>query len=340
MGGAERAPSMLDLIRLSKRPLFPPGGRELCRQVALLTDLQEGQELLVVPSGLAVTVEYFVREHDVNGSGVEPDSLLHDRAEDRLRTAGLLERTNLQTGRVDQLPFRDEIFDVVVGELGLSANTDPADAVAELIRVTRPGGTVVLVQLSWRAPVEVTRRDALSERLGARPLTTAEWKELLVAGGLDQLHTEDWSDEETAFRPRVSKPFPDFEELFTLREKLGILRRAWGRWGWKGFWTALALEQEVHRLLTRERILGLDLVKATKPALPARPEAPAASHLRDSRGGATSTVPGPTSDEAGDEPRHASSHVARMMTDDEVEDLPLFSEAVEPTPVPDDTEEE
>lgn len=30
-------PSMLDLIHLSRRPLFPPGGVDLYRQIALLT---------------------------------------------------------------------------------------------------------------------------------------------------------------------------------------------------------------------------------------------------------------------------------------------------------------
>jgi ubiquinone/menaquinone biosynthesis C-methylase UbiE len=320
---------MLDLIRLSRRPLFPPGGRDLCRQVALLTDLHEGQELLVVPSGLAVTVEYFVREHGVNGSGVEPDPVLHDQAEERLRTEGLLDRTNLQTGRADQLPFRDEIFDVVVGELGLTSKADPGEAVAELIRVTRPGGTVVLVQPSWKAPVDANRRKVLSEHLGARPLMLVEWKRLLVDGGLEQLHTEDWSDEETAFRPQVSKPFPDFEELFTLREKLGILRRAWGRWGWRGVWTALAREQEVHNLLTRERILGLDLVKALKAGVDSRPDVPVVD-----------TGAAPPDDGKSVDHEASARTLEGASREDDMEDLPLFSEAAEPTRGADNLEEE
>ena len=67
-GGARAGveiPSMLDLVHLSPRPLFPPGGIEICRQIALLTGMKKGDEVLVIPSGLAVTLEHFVREYGV-----------------------------------------------------------------------------------------------------------------------------------------------------------------------------------------------------------------------------------------------------------------------------------
>ena len=258
---------MLDLIHLSRRPLFPPGGVDLCRQIALLTGMKADDDVLVVPSGLAVTLEYFVREHGVHGSGAEDDPVLLERSEERLRALGMLDRVNVQLGETDSLPFRDGIFDVVIAELGLTSHVGPEQAVGELVRVVKPGATVVVVQPVWKAPVDAERRAVLSEHLGCRPLMLVEWKRLMRDAGLEHLHTEDWSDEETAFRPQVRKPFPDFAELFTLGEKLGILRRARGRWGWAGVWTAMAREREVHNLLTHERILGLDLVKGIKAAV-------------------------------------------------------------------------
>ena len=66
-------PSMLDLVRLSPRRLFPPGGIELFRQVAVLTDLSEGDEVLGVACGKGVSLEYFAREFGVTASGVEFD---------------------------------------------------------------------------------------------------------------------------------------------------------------------------------------------------------------------------------------------------------------------------
>lgn len=259
------APSMLDLIRLSPRLLFPPGGEELYRQIALLTDMGEGDEVLDVACGPGVSLEYFVREYDVHGSGVDADPTMIQKAEDRTRESGLGGTLQFQTGSSDALPYRDHIFDIVVGEIALAAECDPADAVRELVRVTKPGGCVVLVQLVWKAPVDADRQNVLAQHLGSRPLMLVEWKRRLKESGVEELHTEDWSDEKTSFRSTVVKPFPDFADIFSFWEKIGIMRRAWGRWGWRGVRTVLEREYEVHRLLTRERILGLDLLKGRVP---------------------------------------------------------------------------
>lgn len=255
---------MLDLVRLSPRLLFPPGGVDLYRQIAVLTEMGEDGEVLDVACGKGVSLEYFVKEFGVHGSGVDVDPTMIEQAEARSRDEGIADRLQFQTGRSDALPYRDEIFDATVGEIGLSNHCEPAAAISELVRVTKPGGIVLLVQLVWKAPVDEQRRVVLADHLGARPLMVVEWKRLLRESGISTVHTEDWSDEETAFRPTVAKPFPDFAELFSVGEKIGILRRAWTRWGWRGVRTVLEREREVHRLLTRERILGLDLLKGRK----------------------------------------------------------------------------
>jgi SAM-dependent methyltransferase len=256
---------MLDLVRLSPRALFPPGGQELYRQVARLTRMDGESEVLVAGCGAGITVEYFARDLGARASGVDPDPVLVERAEARVREAGLSHRASFQVASAHDLPYRDGIFDVVVGELSLAVGTDEEHVIRELVRVLRPGGRVALVQLVWKTPVDAGRREILARHMGARPLMLVEWKRLLRSAGIRQLHTEDWSDEETAFRPQGVKPFPDFAELFSLPEKLGILRRAWGRWGWQGVKTAVAREAEVHRLLTRERILGLALLVGRTP---------------------------------------------------------------------------
>lgn len=261
---ASSVPSMLDLVRLSSKRLFPPGGVDLYRQIALLTGMKEGMEVLDVAAGKGVPLQYFAEEYGVTAAGVEIDPAMVDNAESWSRSLRVGKRIQFQDGRSDALPYRDEIFDVAIGEIGLANHCAPEDAVRELVRVTKPGGFVVLVQLVWKAVVDEKRRAVLSDHLGARPLMVVEWKRLLREAGVEDVHVEDWSDSETAFRPTEVKPFPDFAEMFSLVERLGILRRAWGRWGWRGVKAALAREAEVHRLLTSERILGLDLMRGRK----------------------------------------------------------------------------
>ena len=258
---------MLDLVRLSTRRLFPPGGEDLYRQVARLTELTPGMEILDVASGKGIPLEFFVREHGVHGTGVEEDAYLIGEAEAHVREERLTGQMSFQKASPGDLPFRDETFDVVVGEVGLAARVDPKKAIRELARVLRPGGRVVLIQLVWKAPVDEDRRRTLSDHLGARPLMLVEIRRVLMDAGVTDLITEDWTDGDTAFRQQAKKPFPDFSELFSVREKLGILRRAWGRWGWRGVLTVFQRETEVHRLLTKERLLGLNLVIGTKPPI-------------------------------------------------------------------------
>lgn len=255
---------MLDLVRLSPRRLFPPGGEALYRQIALLTGMSAQSEVLDVGCGRGVTLEYFVQEHGAHGSGIDEDDSLIELGLERTRRLGIADRLQLQASPVANLPYRDAIFDITVGELSMTAHAEPEEAVRELVRVTRPGGSVVLVQLVWKAPVDEDRRRVLEDHLGVRPRMLVEWKRLLREAGVEELHTEDWTDDETAFRPSVAKPFPDFAELFSLSEKIGILRRAWRRWGWKGVRAVLARERAIHGLLTHERILGLDLLKGVR----------------------------------------------------------------------------
>lgn len=252
---------MLDLIRLGPDTVFPPGGEALYRQIALLTEMGAGAEVLDVACGRGVSTNFLVSAYGVEGAGVDPDAELVAHAEQRTRDAGLEKRLQFQTAVFDDLPYKDEIFDVSIGELALATSTDPARAIAELVRVTKPMGSVVLVQLIWTGNIDPLRAEVLVQHLGARPMLLVEWKQMLRDAGVVDLLVEDWSDQPSPFRPA---PFHDFTQVFSFREKMKILHRAMKRWGWRGVRGAIFREQEIHTLLTRERVLGLSLIKGTK----------------------------------------------------------------------------
>jgi len=266
VGAPEKGPSILDLLRLSTRDLLVPGGEAIYREVALLADLRRDRpkEVIDVACGTGGQLIFLVEEFGAQGSGVDTDPRILERADMRARSKGLSDRIQFQEAPLSALPYRDQIFDVAIGELGLTGGGDPERAIDELVRVTKPGGTIVLLQLVWKSPVPEARRAVLSSHLGARPRMLVEWKQKLESCGVSNLHVSDWSDDQAAFRPRLAKPFPDFAEMFNFREKLSILRRTRRIWGWSGVRTAMECESEVHRLLKREQTLGFVTIKGVR----------------------------------------------------------------------------
>jgi SAM-dependent methyltransferase len=255
---------VLELVRLSPDPVFPPGGEALYRQIALQTELQRGQVVLDAACGRGVTTEFIAATYGDETHGFDPDPALVEEADRRTRAAPSADLLHFTDGDLDDLPYQDGIFDLAIGEVGLASSVDPGKAIRELARVVRPMGSVALVQLIWTGDVDEARREILVNYLGARPMLLVEWKQLLREAGVVDLHVEDWSDYASPFRASVKGPFHDFAEIFTLREKITILRRALQQWGWRGVKGAIVREQEVHRLLTRQRVLGLSLIWGTR----------------------------------------------------------------------------
>ena len=258
------SPSAVGLTRLSKRLSFPPGGEALYRRILRLVALGPEDEFVIVPCGRGVSALFVARATDALGAGADPDATLVDVASERAKNAGIGGRLHFETAPLESLPYQDAVFDLALGEVELGAAADPPAAVRELARVTRPGGTVVLIQLVWTKAVDPQRGAELIERLGVRPQLVVEWKQMLRAAGITDLVVEDWSD--SAASEDQPSVLGGLAELFTFRGKLRLLPRAWKRWGWKGVRAVLSRERELRRLLQEERVLGISLIKGTRVA--------------------------------------------------------------------------
>ena len=227
-------PSLRDLAGLVGSEVDPLGGRALFQHLGLLVDLQAGDEVMSAGCGTGQGLELLVRAFGVHGSGVDTDGRAVLAAEERARQGGLEEQLRVQSAPMDALPYRDGIFDVSVGELGLTAGASAEGAVSELARVTRPGGAVVLVQLAWTAPVTEAKQQEITKLLGFSPRPLVEWKRLMMGNGIQRLYAEDWSEGSNALRSGSSRPVPGLTSKFSLRERLDVTRRAWKRWGFRG----------------------------------------------------------------------------------------------------------
>jgi ubiquinone/menaquinone biosynthesis C-methylase UbiE len=119
-------------------PVERAGLRE--RRRRLLTEL-EG-EVLEIGAGTGLGLRHYERAARV--VAVEPDRYMREQLGTKLADARV--PVEVVDGKAEALPFPDASFDAVVSMLVLCSVEDPATALAEVRRVLRPGGRLVLIE--------------------------------------------------------------------------------------------------------------------------------------------------------------------------------------------------
>lgn len=111
----------------------------------LLAHLRAGMDLLDVGCGPA-SITADLAERVAPGRVVALDAAAGalEAARKTLRERGLSEQVELTCGDIMALPFEDASFDVVHAHQVLQHLADPVGALAEMRRVTRPGGIVAV----------------------------------------------------------------------------------------------------------------------------------------------------------------------------------------------------
>jgi ubiquinone/menaquinone biosynthesis C-methylase UbiE len=98
-------------------------------------------EVLEVAIGTGLNLPHYPSGVRVTGIDISPQMLTVARE----RAAALGRAVRLQVGDAQALPFADAAFDTVVCTLGLCGIPDDRAAIAEMKRVLRPGGRLLLL---------------------------------------------------------------------------------------------------------------------------------------------------------------------------------------------------
>jgi ubiquinone/menaquinone biosynthesis C-methylase UbiE len=236
-------------------------GEDLYREVAQLAELERGQEVVVAGCGRGVTTEWLATRTGASVTGVDADAMDIERAERRARDGGTPLSLTYQQALLDDLPYESGVFDVAIGEPELAASRSPERAVSELVRVTKPMGTIVLLQLTWSSELPTSARELVVQRLGLRPRLLVEWKQMLRDAGVVDLQVEDWTD---ACDDALADDAKEGRPQLNWQDKLQIVGHAFRRSGWKEARQALARECGLLRELSRERSMGFSILKGVK----------------------------------------------------------------------------
>src|SRR4029077_15294427 len=111
------------------------------------------QTILDVATGTAGVAIALARETDARITGGDISAEMLARGRQRGRSAGLDGRSALELGRGEDLGFAAGSFDAVSFTYLLRYVADPRVAVAELVRVLRPGG--LMASLDFYVPPRV-----------------------------------------------------------------------------------------------------------------------------------------------------------------------------------------
>lgn len=253
------APAVLRLVQMAIIDRWRATGEDLYREVARLADIESGQEIVVAGCGRGVTTEWLARRTGASVTGVDADDEDIVQAEEHAREASLA--LSYQHAELDDLPYESDVFDAAIGEPEIAGASSTGKAVAELARVTKPMGAVVLLQLTWSSELPASRRELVVERLGLRPRMLVEWKQMLRDAGVVDIQVKDWTNEcdvELASASGVSTPHLNWQG------KLQVMGRALRRSGWAEARQALVRETELLRDLSRERSMNFSIIKGVK----------------------------------------------------------------------------
>jgi ubiquinone/menaquinone biosynthesis C-methylase UbiE len=219
------------------------GGYDATDELHRLCRLAEAHEVLEVGCGVGVGPAYIAKRYGCRVVGVDLSPQMLAWAERRVQREGVADRVTLQQANVLALPFEDNRFDATIAESVLAFVEDKAAAIAEMIRVTRPGGYVGLNESYWGQRPPETSAQAW-DSLGAVVLTADDWRALWAAAALAE---------------RVIAPRP-----WSLRREAGDRMR------WLGWGEVFRAWGRILKLMTTHR----ELWRAVRTSLRAQTDTP------------------------------------------------------------------
>jgi demethylmenaquinone methyltransferase / 2-methoxy-6-polyprenyl-1,4-benzoquinol methylase len=131
--------------------LMSGGAHRLWKRFALeLTGIRPGSRALDVAGGTGDIAAGLARQVGPQGSVVVVDinARMLQRGRDRLIERGLLSQVQYLQANAERLPFADASFDCITIGFGLRNVTDKTAALADMHRVLRPGGQLLVLEFS------------------------------------------------------------------------------------------------------------------------------------------------------------------------------------------------
>jgi len=232
--------------------------------------------MLDVGCGIGGSSRHLARKYGCSGVGITLSPVQVARAQQLSHAQGLGTQLSFQVADALDMPFADNSFDLVWAMESGEHMPDKRQFVAELARVCKPGGRVVVVAWCHRdlAPGEEAlspREERLLRAINRafylpRWCSVSEYSRLAAEQGLAQIRSDDWTDKVKRFWPAVILSAIRPRSLFSLL-----------RSGFKTIRGALVMPLMI--LGQRRGLVKFGLITARKLPLPPPPSSPPSSFV-------------------------------------------------------------
>jgi arsenite methyltransferase len=163
------------------------GGSEATRELLDLCRVSSETYLLNAGCGAGTTTTFIVKHYGCRVVGVDIKPNMIRSAEDWAERKGITDKIEFRVADVQDLPFEDGQFDVLISESVNVFIPDKAKAFSEYYRVLKPGGAVGLNEAILTKDPPANAAELLSDYVGNEILPAAFWVDLLQKTGFKQI---------------------------------------------------------------------------------------------------------------------------------------------------------
>jgi ubiquinone/menaquinone biosynthesis C-methylase UbiE len=123
--------------------LFPPWKRWLASVLPYI----QGPRVLEVSFGPGYLMHRYANHYDV--WGIDYNQKMVQKTRKRLK--GIVSADRIIQGDVEHLPYPDDAFDTIINTFAFTAYPDGKKALQEMLRVLKPGGSLLLLDIDYPA---------------------------------------------------------------------------------------------------------------------------------------------------------------------------------------------
>lgn len=161
------------------------GGWKASKQLAELCHINNNKYVLVVGSGTGASAYKLYKEYKCKMVGID----LHPRMVEEASKD--YQEIKFQLADIQNLPFKNNTFDVVISESVTAFSPDKLKALKEYKRVVKPKGYIGLNEVTWASKPSKKLEDYVKIALGgAKPELKEDWKKLFQKAGLNIVFSE------------------------------------------------------------------------------------------------------------------------------------------------------